>query len=81
MNDKQIMNDILNDTKALCELYMHGAIEASCQDIHTTFKNVLNDTLMMQKEAYTTMLNNGWYQAENVEQQKIEQAKQKLAQA
>lgn len=81
MNDKEIMNDILNDTKSLCGLYMHGTIEASCPDVHTTFKKALNETLQVQNDTYNTMTTKGWYQPENVPQQKIEQTKQKLSQA
>ena len=30
MDDKMIMENLLNTTKGVCDLYMHGAIESSC---------------------------------------------------
>ncbi|HHU55548.1 MAG TPA: spore coat protein [Acholeplasmataceae bacterium] len=79
MSDKDILNDILFITKAECDLYMHGTIEASSPNVHETFKNVLLETIAIQHETYKTMENKGWYQAEQVQKQKIEQTKQKLA--
>lgn len=79
MTDKDIMNDILFFTKAECDLYMHGTIEANNPNFHETFKNVLLETLAIQNETYKTMQQKGWYPVEQVQKQKIEQTKQKLA--
>src|SRR5690554_892876 len=76
MSDKDIMNDILTFTKAECDLYMHGTIEANDPNVHETFKNVLLETLAMQHETYKNMQQKGWYPVEQVQKQKIEQTKQ-----
>lgn len=78
MSDKDILNDILFFTKAECDLYMHGTLEASSPNVHEIFKNVLWETIAIQNETYKLMENKGWYPQEQVQKQKIEQTKQKL---
>lgn len=79
MDDRLIMDNILTAIKGECELMMHGAIESSTPDVHNAFTQVFNDTLCMQNEIYKKMSAKGWYPAEQAEQQKINQAKQKFA--
>lgn len=79
MNDKDIMEGILLLVKGASDLYLHGTIESSTQNVHTTFDNALCDVLKMQNEIYTKMANQGWYPTEKVEQQKIDKVKQKFA--
>ena len=79
MDEKCIMEDLLNVTKGTCDLYMHGAIEASTETVHTAFNTALNEALQMQNEIYTKMAGKGWYSTQQAEQQKIEQVKQKFA--
>lgn len=78
MDDKNLMQNILLLEKGVCDLYMHGAIEASTQNVNTTFKNALNDSLGMQNEIYQKMSSKGWYQTEQAEQDKISTLKQKF---
>ena len=37
MDDKCIMENLLLTTKGVCDLYMHGTIESSTQNVHQTF--------------------------------------------
>lgn len=76
MNDKDLMEDIITVVKSACDLCLHGTVESSTPNIHSTFNTVLNDTLTMQNEIYTKMSQKGWYPSEQVEQQKIDQIKQ-----
>ncbi len=78
MNEKELLDEMLSITKGSCDLYMHGTIESSTGDVHATFQNALNETLDMQNCIYNTMENKGWYKTSQVEQQKIEQTKQKF---
>ena len=39
MDDKTIMENILLTTKGVCDLYMHGAIESSTENVNTAFKS------------------------------------------
>ena len=69
MNERDLMED----------LYLHGTIESSTLNVHTTFEKVLNDTLCMQNEVYAAMAQKGWYPSQAADQQQIEQVKQKFA--
>ena len=79
MNDQIIMENLLQVTKGACDLYMHGTIESSTQNVHTAFDTALNDTLCMQDQLYQKMSQKGWYPMQNVEQQKIDAVRQKYA--
>ncbi len=79
MDDKNIMENLLLTTKGVIDLYMHGAIESSTTNIHQAFSSAFDDALCMQDNIYKQMTAKGWYQTENVPQQKIQQTKQKYA--
>lgn len=78
MESKLIMNIILTSTKNISDILYHGSVESSTPDIHKTFHNTLNECLDLQNEIFTFMEQKGWYQVEQVEQQKIDQAKEKF---
>lgn len=78
-SDKNIMNEILTMSKAGADLFLHGTIETSTSNVHEAFKGALQETLAIQNETFKMMQQNGWYPSENVQPQKIEQTKQKLA--
>lgn len=71
MDDKNLMQDLLLLEKGACDLYMHGAIESSTQNVHLAFNSAFVDALSMQNEIYSKMENKGWYQTKPVDQQKI----------
>ena len=77
MDDRLIMENILTSTKSACNLMMNGAIESSTSNVHNTFAQSFNDSLSTQNEIYAKMSAKGWYPMEQVEQQKINQTKQK----
>lgn len=79
MDDRNLMQDILLLEKGVCDLYMHGAIESSTQNINQTFKTALNDSLVMQDDIYKKMESKGWYQTEQAQQDKIDTLKQKFS--
>ena len=78
MNDKDIMEGILLTTKGVCDLYMHGTIESSTDNVHQAFNTALNDSLCMQDTLYDKMAAKGWYPVEQAEQNKINAVKQKF---
>ena len=41
MNDEKIMENLLLTTKGACDLYLHGTIESSTQNVHAAFDDVL----------------------------------------
>ena len=79
MNDKQIMEGILNSTKGVCDLYMHGSIESATANVHQAFTDALNDTLCMQNAVYNQMSRKGWYQTQQADAQQKQQLKQKYS--
>ena len=80
MNDQQIMENILLTTKGACDLYMHGAIESSTQNIHQTFDGALGESLDMQNRIYSLMAAKGWYPSQQADAQQISQVRMKFAQ-
>ena len=78
MNDQALMEDLLLVLKGACDLYLHGTIESSTQDVHSAFDEALRETLHMQNSVYTQMSNKGWYPMQNAEQQQIQQVQQKF---
>ena len=77
MTDQMIMENILMTTKGVCDLYMHGAIESSDQNVKQTFEGSLNDSLCMQGDVYQKMASKGWYPSQQAPQQQIDQVRQK----
>lgn len=78
MNDQSIMENLLLNTKGVCDLYMHGAIESSTRNVHNAFSSALADSLNMQDDIYQRMTAKGWYQSQQADQQQIAQVRQKF---
>jgi spore coat protein CotF len=81
MNDRSIMENLLLTTKGACDLYLHGTVEANTANVNNTFNCALKDTLGMQTGLYQKMAAKGWYPSQQVEQQKIDQVRQKFSNA
>ncbi len=79
MEDKDLMENELLVIKGVCDLYLHGTIESTSTDVHTAFKDALNESLNIQNKIYNLMAEKGWYKTENVEQPQIDKVKQKFA--
>ena len=79
MNDQEIMENLLLTTKGVCDLYMHGAIESSTQNVHQAFGTALTDSLSMQDDIYQKMSAKGWYQTAQADAQQMAQVRQKFA--
>lgn len=79
MEDRDLMQKELLVIKAVCDLYLHGTLEATTAEVHSAFKNALNESINIQNKIYTLMAEKGWYNMQNVEQQKINTVKQQYA--
>ncbi len=79
MDDRNLMENMLMLEKGVCDLYMHGAIESSTQNVHKTFSDSLNQSLKLQEDIYGKMQAKGWYQTEQAEQNKLNTLKQKFS--
>ncbi len=79
MDDRCIMENLLLTTKGVCDLYLHGTIESSTQNVHQAFDKALDDSLCMQDDIYKKMSAKGWYSTETAEQQKVQKLKNQFA--
>ncbi len=78
MEDKDLMEKELLIIKGVCDLYLHGAIESSTQEVHCAFKEALNTSLDIQNKIYNLMKEKGWYQTQEVDQMQLASVKQKF---
>ena len=81
MNDQTIMENLLHTTKGVCDLYLHGTIESSTQNVHAAFDDALSQNLCMQSQLYNEMSQQGWYPMQQAQQQQIQQVHNKFANA
>ncbi|MCH5321435.1 MAG: spore coat protein [Eubacterium sp.] len=79
MDDQNLMENILLLEKGVCDLYMHGSIESSTDNVHQAFKTALNESLCIQDTIYDEMTAKGWYSTQQVEQTKIDNVRQKYS--
>ena len=79
MDDKLIMENLLNTAKGVCDLYMHGAIESCTPNVRQAFTTALNFELGMQDELYQQMQQKGWYAPEQAPARQTQQIRQKYS--
>ena len=79
MDDRNLMENMLLLEKGACDLFMHGTIESSTQNVHQTFNNSLNESLCLQDQIYNKMQAKGWYPTEQADQSKLNTLKNKFA--
>ncbi len=78
MDDKTIMENLLQTSKGICDLYLHGTIESATAGVTQTFNKNLNESLCMQGEIYQKMSAKGWYPTQEAPAQQIQQTKNKF---
>lgn len=79
MTDEQIMTNILSLLKGSSDLFMHGAIEASCPKVNAAFKQSLTENLVLQHDVFDAMKQKGWYQITKATQENLDKVVQKFA--
>ena len=79
MNDRDLMENMLLLEKGSCDLYLHGTIESSNQNVCRTFNKALGDSLNMQSTIYGKMESKGWYAPQQAEQNKIDSVRQQYS--
>ncbi len=79
MEDRMLMEGLLWDTKVMADLCLHGSIESATETVHKTFLIGLKEVMTMQNDIYTLMSNEGWYTTDEVEEKKLEKARQKFS--
>ncbi len=71
MNDELRMNNYLLILKSTVEVYVHGTLESSNNDVRVALKENLNDILTSQEDTYNKMVSYGWYPVNNTEVSEI----------
>ena len=79
MEDKYLMENLLNIVKTMTGLYEQASIESPTETIHQTFSKQLQNTLRIQHELYTQMSNKGWYKTEDAQTKQISKTASKYA--
>lgn len=80
LDDKSMLNDMLNTEKQLVGVYASFLCECAAPDARQIFSGNLNQTAQDQYQTFKLMQQKGWYQLEQAEAQKINQARQALSQ-
>jgi len=76
--DRLIMENYLLVLKSTVEVYVHGTLESSNEDVRMLLKEGLNEIMLSQSKTYDNMVSNGWYKVCNVEQNIINKTLNKL---
>ncbi len=73
MSDQLLMDNYLLVLKSTVEVYVHGTLESSNEDIRNLLKECLSETLTHQANTYDEMTKYGWYNVKNVEKTQIKE--------
>lgn len=71
MEEKYLMENLLNTSKTLIGLYQHASVESTTPKVHKEFVTLLDEALQLQNEIYTAMSDMGWYKSEIAEVKQI----------
>ena len=78
MNDQLLMNNYLMLLKSTIEVYIHGTLESSNEEVRESLKKGLAETLIHQAHTYDKMTEYNWYQIDNVASKEISKVLNKL---
>ena len=71
MNDQELMDNYLLVLKSTVEVYVHGTLESSNDDIRKLLKKGLDSTMKNQALTYDKMTEYGWYNINNIKRSEI----------
>ena len=78
MNDQVRMDNYLLILKSTVEVYVHGTLESSNQDIRNLLKSGLDSIMSSQANTYDEMTKYGWYTINNIQSTTIKQTIDKI---
>ena len=78
MSDKLYMENYLLILKSTIEVYVHGTLESSNDNIRKVLKKGLDETIIHQANTYDEMANYGWYVVNNVDSKEINNTLSKI---
>ena len=73
MNDQLLLDNYLMILKSTVEVFVHGTLESSNNDIKTLLKFGLDEIMSAQARTYDEMTKYGWYKINNVKTSVINQ--------
>ncbi len=71
MNEEQLVGNYLLLLKSTVEVYVHGTLESSNKPVRKLLQDCLNNTIDRQDKTYHQMVENNWYNIENIENKAI----------
>ena len=71
MNNQVLMDNYLLVLKSTVEVYVHGTLESSNNDVRNILKECLDDIMQLQANIYDKMTECGWYNTNNIEVNQI----------
>ena len=80
MNDQVLLDNYLLVLKSTVEVYVHGTLESSNEDVRNLLRESLNETLKHQANTYDEMTKYGWYQINNISGEDIQATLNKINQ-
>ncbi len=80
MGEKEIFQDCLSSQKFISANYNTYAGECVCEQLRSTFLNILDEEHRIQSDIFNDMSTKGWYPTQPADQQKLQQVKQKFPQ-
>ena len=78
MNYQLLMENYLLILKSTVEVYVHGTLESSNENVRIVLKKCLDETMKHQANTYDLMNQCGWYQVSNVASKDINKIINKL---
>lgn len=78
MDNKLIFENYLLVLKSTVEVYVHGTLESSNEQVRMILKENLNETMTNQALTFNLMKDNNWYQIENINKNEITKTLKKL---
>lgn len=78
MTDQVIMDLYLMLLKSTIEVYVHGTLESSNEEIRALLREGLDETLTHQANTYDLMASNDWYTITNVKANEIKKTYNKV---
>lgn len=80
MNNKIILENYLLIIKSTIEVYIHGTLESSNQDVREVLHKGLEETLEHQDKIYKELVENNYYVVENTTPSTINKTFNKIKQ-
>lgn len=78
MSDQLLMENYLLLLKSTVEVYVHGTLESTNEEVRKVLKHGLDETMNNQNDTYTLMTEYGWYEVSNISDKEISKTLKKV---